>query len=289
MSARIRFCRTRSRVARAAGEPLATDAAVALFYLLPTRSRSVSDEQIAHDLKGAITVLEKLGDEAALARALSVAGMVRFWRGEAAAAITDLEQAARYARQVGDRAQEAESLQYALMAMLWGPTPVDDALKRLEDIRRGAEANRRLEVALLRTRAQLEAMHGRFDAARDLIAQAKALAEEVGLEIPRRARRLPGRLRRTARRRCRCCRTRAAPSLRGPRADGETGNLATVAPKLADALVVQGSDEEALRLTELAERFATPEDADAEIRLAARAGEAVGASGRRGRWRAGSP
>lgn len=39
-----------------------------------------------------------------------------------------------------------------------------------------------LDVTVLRFRAQLEAMRGRFDAARDLIAEAKTLAEELGLK-----------------------------------------------------------------------------------------------------------
>ena len=67
--------------------------------------------------------------------------------------------------------------------MLWGPTPVAQALERIEELRPRAQGNRRLEVDLLRTRAQLEAMQGRFDPARELIAQAKALAEEVGLAL----------------------------------------------------------------------------------------------------------
>ena len=268
---------------RAAGEQLAAaDAAVALFYLHAHTVPELSDEQIAHELKGVIAVLEKLGDEAALARALSLAGMLRYWRGEAAAAITDLEQAASYARQVGDRAQEAESLQYALMATLWGPTTVDDALKRLEDIRAGAEPNRRLEVTLLRTRAQLEAMHGRFDAARDLIAQAKALAKELGLEIILAA----GVAHQAGYVELLAGDAAAAERVLRPACEaleqmGDWGHFATLAPKLADALFLQGErDEDALRLTELAERSATPGVADEDIgwrrvraKLLARRGE----------------
>ena len=83
----------------------------------------MSDEEVAQELQRVIHVFEELGDEAGLARALSLAGMLRYWRGEAAAATADLEQAASYARRVGDRAQEAESLQYVLMATLWVRPP----------------------------------------------------------------------------------------------------------------------------------------------------------------------
>jgi hypothetical protein len=254
--------------ARAAGEQLlAADAAVARSYLRAHTLPELSDEEVARELEGVIHVLEGLGDDAALARALSLAGMLRLWRGEAAAAIADLEQAASYARRVGDRAQEAESLQYLLMATLWGPTSVHEALERVEEIRGRAETNRRLQVTLLRTRAQLEAMQDRLDAARDLLARAKALAEELGLEVilasgvahqagyvellagdPAAAERA------------------LRPACEALEQMGDWGHFATLAPKLADALFIQGGDdEEALRLTELAERRATPGVADEDI------------------------
>jgi tetratricopeptide (TPR) repeat protein len=193
--------------------------------------------------------------------------MLRCWRGEAAAAITDLEQATSYARQVGDRVQEAESLQYLLMAMLWGPTTVDEALERVEKIRTGAEANRRLEVTLLRTRAQLEAMQGRFDAARELLAHARATAEELGLEVILAA---------GVGHQAGCVELLAGDAAAAERAlrpacealerMGDWGHFATVAPKFADALFIKGGDDtEALRLTELAERSATPGVADEDI------------------------
>jgi tetratricopeptide (TPR) repeat protein len=226
----------------------------------------LSDEEVAQDLERVIHVLQRLGDEAVLARALSLAGMLRLWRGEAAAAVADLEQAASYARQAGDRPQEAESLQYMLTATLWGPTTVDEALERVEEIRAGGEANQRLEVTLLRTRAQLEAMQGRFDIARDQIARAKALAEELGLEVILASGvaqqagyvELLGGDAAAAEHALR-------PACEALERMGDWGHFATIAPKLADALYRRGDDEEALRLTELAERSATPGVADEDI------------------------
>jgi class 3 adenylate cyclase/tetratricopeptide (TPR) repeat protein len=270
--------------ARAVGEQLvAADAAVALSYLRAHTVPELSDEQVAHDLEGVIHVLTGLGDEAVLARALSLAGTLRYWRGEAAAAIADLERAADYARLVGDRPQEAESLQYVLMALLWGPTTVDDALERAEAIRAGAEANRRLEVTLLRTRAQLEAMQGRFETARDLLARAKALAEELGLEVILAAgvAHQAGYVELLAGDAAAAERT-LRPACEALEQMGDWGHFATLAPKLADALFIQGGhDEEAQRLTQLAERSATPGVADEDIgwrrvraKLLARQGDA---------------
>jgi predicted ATPase/class 3 adenylate cyclase len=268
---------------RAAGEDLvAADAAVARAYLPAHTVPEISDEEIAHELEGVTHVFEEFGDEAGLARALSLAGMLRSWRGEAAAAIADLEQAASYARKVGDRAQEAESLQYALMATLCGPTTVAEALESVEEIRGRGEANRRLEVTLLRTRAQLEAMQGCFDLSRELLARAKALAEELGLEIILAA----GVAQQAGYVELLAGDAAAAERVLRPACEvlermGDWGHFATLAPKLADALVIQGSDdEEALRLTELAERSVTPGVADEDIgwrrvraKLLARRGE----------------
>jgi tetratricopeptide (TPR) repeat protein len=253
---------------RAAGSQLAAaDAAVALAYLRAHTVPELSDAEVAHELEGVIRVLAELDDKVVLARALGLAGMLRHWRGEAAAAMADLEQAVSYAREAGDRTQEAAILHYVLMAILWGPTIVAEGLERVEEIREGAQANRRLEISLLRTRGQLEAMQGRFDPARDLLAQATMLAEELGLEFM-----LVGGVAHQVG----YVELLAGDALAAERAlrpacealerMGDWGHFATLAPKLADALFIQGShDEEALRLTELAERGATPGVADEDI------------------------
>ena len=61
-------------------------------------------------------VFQEFDDEAGLARALGLAGQLRMWAGEAAAAIEDLERAAQHARAAGDRLQEIESLHYVLIS-----------------------------------------------------------------------------------------------------------------------------------------------------------------------------
>jgi tetratricopeptide (TPR) repeat protein len=247
---------------------VATDAAVTLSYLhLHTSPEEGLYGEVERELEDAISLLKELGDDAGLARALGVAGTLRFWRGEAAAAIEDLERAARYAREVGDRAQEAESLEYVLVAMLWGPTPVDQALERVEELRPRTLGHRRLEVDLLRTRAQLEAMQGRFDPARELIAQAKAVAEEVGLELTLNSgvadqaayvELLAGDAAAVER--------ELRPACKALERMGSWANLASLAPWLADALIVQGRDEEAVALIELAERSTMSDDVDAEVK-----------------------
>ena len=173
-----------------------------------------------------------------------------------------------YARAAGDQAQEAESLQYELAVLYRGSTPVEEALERVAEIHARAGANRRLERAALVNRAKLEAMLGRFDAARDLIGRARALAEELGLEaiLATQIATGVGEIELLA--------TDPAAAERALRSAcevferiGELGYLASAAPSLADALYLQGRDDEALLLTERwsPERLTVPEDVDAQV------------------------
>ena len=271
---------------RSAGERgLATDAAVALIHVRLLMAPETSSEEVAREVEDAIRVFEELGDESGLARALGIAGTFRFWLGEMVAAGEDLERSARYAREVGDRAQEAHSLAYVLMVLLWGPTPVGEALERVEELSPRAEGNRRLEATLLRVRGQLEAMQGHLDSARELMAQARALAQELGLEVLLAAGIAPSMAEvellagdpAAAERELR-------PACEALERMGNWGNLAVLAPRLAEALFAQGRDEEAMRLTELTERITNAWDAEPQIawrrlraKLLARGGDVEGA------------
>jgi tetratricopeptide (TPR) repeat protein len=242
------------------------DAALALAALrLHTSQTTVGQAEVWRELEQAICFYEQLGDEAGLARALGLAGTLRFWRGETAAAIGDLTRAARHARNAGEWAQETDSLQMSLMAMLLGPTPVGEALARIGGLTAAADRNRPLRVHVKRVRAHLEAMSGRFELARDLIAQAKELAAELGLEVSAAG-----------------IAMQAGPIelLAGDPAAAEMalrpaydvlkrmenwGHLASVIPRLVDALLAQGRDDEALRMTEVIEGRIAPEDVDGQV------------------------
>jgi class 3 adenylate cyclase/tetratricopeptide (TPR) repeat protein len=252
---------------RAAGERVVVaDAAVALYDFRFHRT-TVGREEFLRAIEDAIPVFKESGDEAGLARALTLGGLLRFWAGEAAGAVEDFERAAGHARNAGDRAQEAESLQYEGRGQVVGPTPVVDALARLEEIRTRSPRNARLEISLLESCARLEAMQGRFDAARDLISQARVLAMDHGLEVH------ASRVDNAAGTVALLAGDAAAAELEFRRACetleelGELGYLASVAPLLVEALFDQGRDEEALQLTERwrPEHLTVPEDVDAQV------------------------
>jgi tetratricopeptide (TPR) repeat protein len=228
----------------------------------------VGRKDVLRELEAAIQIFEELGEKAGLARALCFRGKVRFWAGDSSAGIEDLELAAGYARAAADQAQEADSLQYVVTVLYRGSTPVEEALERVAEIHSRAGTNRPLERAALACQGTLEAMLGRFDAARDLIGRARTLAEELGLEGPLASQVAisagdvellaadPARAERVLR-----------PACETLERIGELGYLASAAPLLTDALYLQGRDDEALLLTERwsPDRLTVPEDVDAQV------------------------
>ena len=247
-----------------AGEPgVAADAAVAHAYVRLHTDPESSHAKVRAELDAAIRVFEEIGDEAGLARALSIGGLLRFWRGDAAGAIEEYERGARLARNAGDRPQEIQDLQFVLLAVVCGPTPVVTAREQVDDIQRRVEGNSRLEVFVMRARAQLDAMQGRFDAARELFADSNALAEERGVgalsgaagEIELLAGDAPaaGRIFRTA---CEAFERR-----------GDLGHFASLVPLLTRALEAQGRVSEAAPLIERAARWTLADDIDAQMGL----------------------
>lgn len=219
------------------------------------------------EVGSAISIFEAAADEGGLARALGLGGKLHFWGGEAQRALEDLARAADHARNAGDSAQEADSLHYVVCATYFGPCPVAEALARLAEVGVRAAGNRALEVTLLQYEAQLEAMQGSFDQARDRLARVRAIAKDGGLEVPRAAQiahavgfveLLAGDTALAERELRAACETLQRV--------GELSYLASSVPLFVDALIALGRDEEALEVTERwrPDRLTVPEDVDGQ-------------------------
>ncbi|MDP9255239.1 MAG: AAA family ATPase [Actinomycetota bacterium] len=252
--------------ARAAGDRrMAAEGNVALTHLRLFMGSAITHQMARSELADAVSVFQEFDDEAGLARALGLAGQLRMWAGEAAAAIEDLERAAQYARAAGDRLQEIESLHYVLISSVHGPITVTSGLERAELVGGQVEGDHRLKVTVLRARAVLEAMRGSFDVARELIGAAVALADQLGLEVD-------GSGAHSDASEIELLAGRPADAERALRISvdalerrGDVGHLATVAPLLADVLYLQGRPDEAMPLTELVARSALADDLDPQV------------------------
>jgi class 3 adenylate cyclase/tetratricopeptide (TPR) repeat protein len=249
---------------------VAADAELALTELRfhRTSETGVGRAQMVRAIESAIRVFEELDDEGGLGRALGLSAKLHLWKGESAAGLDEFERSALYARRAGDRAQEVESLRYVLISMLRGPTPIDEALLRCNELGEVGPTNVRFRIGLLTVRAQLEAWSGRFDIARALIGDARLLADELGgsLLVDLRVRPHAGEVELVAGDGPAAVRELRAACEAFQRVE-ELGYLASIAPHLGDALLASGADDEAADAMERwrADRLTVPEDADAQV------------------------
>ncbi len=122
----------------------------------------------------AVARLEPLGDDASLAAAWHLIAMGNnlhgLWNGVSSA----LEPALDHARRAGDLARERDAIVFLAVSMFWGPTPVSTALPRVEHLVESTETKTWMQGWLTRVLAGFYALQGRFDEARQLMAEARA-------------------------------------------------------------------------------------------------------------------
>jgi class 3 adenylate cyclase/ketosteroid isomerase-like protein len=128
--------------------------------------------------------LAEVGDGAGEAKAHSVHAGALARLGKVGACEAALDKALAAARRAHDRRRANTVLANAPLAALWGPSPVTRASGRCLDVVRvlritqGAPA---VEAVALRCQAVLEALRGRTDAARRMIASSRHMVEELGI------------------------------------------------------------------------------------------------------------
>ena len=126
-----------------------------------------------------IEVFGEAGDDAGLAKAWRLRAYAAATRGRWGAAAEHAEQALVHARRVGLR-ELSEVTSLLPVALLYGPTPAEDAILRCEAIREGARGNRHVEAAVAGMLAPLLAMQLRFEEARALAVESTAVLEDLG-------------------------------------------------------------------------------------------------------------
>ena len=198
-------------------------------------------------------VFERSGDEIALTEAWVATAWAELIRCQYASMLEAVEQALEHAATARYTRWERELPVWKGTALFYGPTPVEEVLLWHE------QEQPRHAIAL-RQQGVLEAMRGRFDEARALLAAGDAAAEELGQTIwlavggmtawevevlagetaaaERAVRESCGRLEEL----------------------GDTGYRATATARLAESLLMLGRLDEAEAQTELAEELAAPDD-----------------------------
>ena len=140
-------------------------------------------ERVDREIQAAIEVFEAESDESGLAMACRLLAWSAGTACRYGDAVEANERAIEHARRAGDIRQERRATTAYAGATSLGPTNVDDAIRRCEDCLEATAGDRQSEGNLLAVLGGLYAMQGAFDHARSLVGRARALLEELGLDM----------------------------------------------------------------------------------------------------------
>jgi class 3 adenylate cyclase/tetratricopeptide (TPR) repeat protein len=250
----------------ATGDPaVALHAQVSRLWLQLHTEPEGKTETIRQEVQKIIPVLEEMQDERALARASFLLVEIDWMACHYGDAAQTLERVASHAARIGDRRQEMDALARLAAALVYGPVPAEEAIRRCSEIRARARDDRRVEAGVLFAEAELSAMLGRFEGTREMIDRAEAILQDLGLTLmaltseevrgavemlagdPVAAERV---LRRT---------------VEGLERLGERGFLSTTGAELAQALYAQGRYDEAEHFASMSEAAGASDDVATQL------------------------
>ena len=266
--------------AEAAGDGgLRSHATIVRLSLMESTDPKGWSEVALAELERVIPVFEDLHDDLGLARAWRLSADVHWTRSRYGAADGALERAIEHARRAGAGWEEAECLGQYTGAGVYGPATVDEVVARCERILSESKGNRLVEAQALRCLAAMRAMQGRFDEARQRVAEAMGILADLGMwlraafvsETSAFVERLAG---------------DAEASERELRAGydvleklGEQGFLSTAAALLSHEMLDRRRDEDAAAFIAASERAVAEDDLATQILLQSARGRALALRG----------
>ena len=232
-------------------------------------------------LARAIPALETAGDQLGLARAWRLRGEVAVLGGHWGERTEALEHALEHARLAGDEWEQVTVVGGLVMALYFGPTPVDDAIARCQAFLDEVSGESAIEAAIWSGLAGLLAMRGDFEEARKLWASAGARFDDLGLGYRRAVRSTIGADIETLAGDPEAAEQELRLGYETLEQMGEKGARAVVAAYLADTLCRVGRDDEAAEYADIVTELAAGDDVVPQAlcrcvraRLFARHGEA---------------
>jgi predicted ATPase/class 3 adenylate cyclase len=138
-----------------------------------------SSDGIAEARK-AITAFEAAGDEAGLARAYRLLFILEAAAGRFAAAAEACERVVEHAERAGDARLVARGTGGYASVALHGPLPAGPLITRCEELQAQIRGDRKAEAVILGVLAQLRAMQGDFEQAREEYRRGKAMLDDLG-------------------------------------------------------------------------------------------------------------
>lgn len=132
-------------------------------------------------MRDAVDLFTSLTDQVGLAKTWHMIGTEHFDHGHAGAAESAWEQALEHAQRAGVAPLIGDLVMCLTGAGPFGPTPVAEALRRLDDVGPEIAGQPYREAFLLRGRASLQAMRGDCAAAQRLAERGRLILQDLGL------------------------------------------------------------------------------------------------------------
>jgi class 3 adenylate cyclase/tetratricopeptide (TPR) repeat protein len=162
---------------------LRADLDLARLWVRVWTDPEVRSEEVLPEVEQTIAVFEEVGDQLGLANAWRLLGHLHGVACQFGGAEEATRRALNHAKLAGDRRQEIRNLSLFAQAATYGPEGVDEAIGRSEQALAEAAGHRKAEGVILGVLAQLEAMRGNFERARELYRKERATFEALGAKL----------------------------------------------------------------------------------------------------------
>jgi class 3 adenylate cyclase/tetratricopeptide (TPR) repeat protein len=169
--------------AETAGDPRGRELALMLRHEIALHGGELSAAEVRDEADRAIRFFEETDDDLGLGRAWFLYGWTWWMENRAGEAEQAFQCSFEHARRAGDRHQETEALVALAIALPQSPTPVDEAVRRADELLTQAHGARAVEASVLRTLGRLSAMRGDFDRARSQMDRGTTIFSELGQRL----------------------------------------------------------------------------------------------------------
>ena len=159
---------------------LAAHALVQRGFLRLFNGAEVTPGELIDVSKRAIAAFDELHDELGLARAWRLVAQAHYLDRDMQSCAEASERALEHVRRAGDRFEEREIVEWLVIALLLGPAPAPDAIRRFERLLGEVGDDPFLQAEILGGLAPLVAMQGRQAEADDIVARGGTIMEESG-------------------------------------------------------------------------------------------------------------
>jgi class 3 adenylate cyclase/tetratricopeptide (TPR) repeat protein len=238
---------------------------VAVLVGIFSSEEGVSTATVLDAVERATPTFERDGNEAGLALAARLRFATHGIANQYALAAAAAESVINHARLAGDKRLERRGVVGYAQSAVYGPTPVPVAIAKLEDLAQQVADDRRTDALVRAALAQLYAMQGEFDRARNSYQQAKEMLHDLGSPLLSASNStvlgqielLAGDLG--------AAEQELRDDLKQLQAMGGTYLQSGVMGLLARVLYARGQIDDAHALTDQVERMASADDIDAQV------------------------